>query len=325
MAPGLDKKLENTDKVFTTSYAKPEKIRSYIKTLQLENISKEKNDLALKGYYFEDSSDIVYHSLDLFYTKQKITQNIDIGIDGEIFAIKNNQEEYNGFRYALSLFWDHFHLRLGENRYDDFNEFVPYISYSNHYKRHSYILEYTHQNALFYTYSLCSYKKRIETDHFSVSDYIMFENKTDLWMNLQANIFSNSTTNYIAQYDWRFFHNTLGSTNTFQYHLALEGWYTTNTKQNGCFYSPKFADTTMLRIDPVYHFSKYLNINGKVGGGYSFEDNNFIYKTGLWFFGNPKENLSYNIGCLYSNTSKISSSKTNYSYQECVIDMGYKW
>lgn len=322
----MKKDFLKTDEILTTSYAKPSSIKTYMKTLQLNNTPKQKNTFDIKGYHFEDNADIVFNSLDLFYARQKVSESIGLGVDGGIFSIEDkNTKKYSGFRYGISLYWNNFHFHIGENKYDDFSEFVPYISYTDNYKNHNYILEYTRQNALFYTYALCPYNKRIDTDHFSVSDYVTFENQTDLWMNVQANVFSNSDTNYIAQYDWRFFHNTLGKEKKLSYNLALEGWYTMHTKQNSCFYSPSFADTTMLRFDPIYHFSNYLNISGKFGAGYSFEDKNFIYKTGLWFFGNPTENISYNIGCLYSNASKINSNKTNYNYKECVADMGYAW
>ncbi len=326
MAPGLKKIIEPTDEVFTASYARPSTLQQYLKTLQTQNEPKQKNFTDLKMYHFEDNANIIFNSFTLFHTKKRISQAIDIGLNAKVFDIENTKvKKYNGFHYAISLFWNHFQISMGENRFDDFSEFVPYISYENHYKKHNYLLEYTHQNGLFYTYSLCPYQRKIDTHHFSISDYIVFENNTDLWTNIQINLFSNANTNSIIQYDWRFFNKNINNNKTFKYDLALEGWYTTNTNQKSCFYSPKFADTTMLRIDPLYQFSKKLNIKTKIAAGYSFEDENIIYAAGIWFFGYPVKNLSYNLGCSYSNASKISFSKTNYTYTECIMDMGYKW
>lgn len=163
-----------------------------------------------KAYYFEDSDGIVFKSLDLLYKRDQLIEDLDFGVDLGLFAleqknVKNNQnvKKYNGIRYGVSLYYNHFSLRLGMNDYDDFSEFVPTIKYENRYENHSYALEYTHQNALFYTYSLAAYEKKITAEHFSVTDYISFENSANLWANLQFNAFSNGDFETTGQYDWR--------------------------------------------------------------------------------------------------------------------------
>ncbi len=282
------------------------------------------NTFLAKGYHFQDSEKITFNSIDLFYTRQQITSEFGIGVDGGSFFIqKQDVAKYSGKRLGASLLWNHFTFRIGINIFDDFNEFVPTVQYESKYRQHNYSLEYTHQNALFYTFALCPYEKRIDVHHFSASDYISFRNNKDLWANLELNNFSNNDTEFTGQFDWRFYYDTLTNKN-FSYHLALEGWYTTHSKQTTCFYSPDFSDTTMLRIDPRYIFSKYLGVKAKAGLGYSFADQAQAYKLGLWFFGTPKENLTYNIGCLYSNATRFSAS-SSYNYRECDVNLGYTW
>ncbi len=290
------------------------------RTVQIET----KNVFFLRGYHFHDSEKITFDSADIFYTRQNITKDIALGADAGLFYLqKDGITRYNGMRYGASLFWKHFIFRAGVNKFDDFSEFVPTIGYENNYKNHNYSIEYTHQNSLFYTYSLCSYKKRISADHFSLSDYISFQNKKNLWTNLTVNKFNNGDTEITGQFDWRFYYSKPYQ-KRFNYDLALEGWYTSHTKQHSCFYSPSFADTTILRIDPQYIFSKYIGIQAKAGLGYSFKDNSQAYKFGLWFFGNPQKKLSYSLGCLRSNSARISAS-SSYNYQECKVDLGYSW
>ncbi|MBU1659613.1 hypothetical protein KKG72_11285 [bacterium] len=282
------------------------------------------NSLAAKGYYFEDSSDIVFSSLDLFYKRAKISDSIDLGVDSGLFFIEQrNINRYEGNRYGASLFYENFSFRLGLNKYDDFSEIVPTIQYQDKYYEHNYLLEYTRQNALFYTYSLCSYEQRITADHFSVSDFINFGDDTDLWGNIEVNSFSNSNTEITAQFDWRLYYDRLFSPH-FSYHTALEGWYTKNTSTNACYYSPSFTDTTILRIDPQYIFSKYFGVRAKLGVGHSFKEQTQPYKYGLKLFGNPTETLSYSVGCQNSNAVRLSYGPT-YNYTECELNLGYKW
>jgi len=275
------------------------------------------------AYIFEDSDDITFKSVDLFYKRSQVTNHIALAVDAGVFSIEQYAKKYSGIRYGGTIFYDNFSLRLGMNEYDDFSEFVPTLKYQDRYQNHSYLLEYTRQNALFYTYSLVPYEKRIVADHFSLSDFIVFENQTDLWANIEVNLFSNDDTEITGQFDWVFYKDTYW-TPKFTYTLALEGWYTSHSRQHSDFYSPDFADSTMLRFNPQYIFSKYLGIRGKIGTGYSIVDETIPYKYGVWLFGNPMNNLSYEIGCLESNAARIAYGG-NYHYRECSANIGYSW
>ena len=170
---------------------------------------------------------------------------------------------------------------------------------------------------------IIEYEKKIIANHFSASDYVNLKNNTNLWMNLQMNMFSNNDTEFTGQFDWRFYQDTLFTQN-FTYYLALEGWYTSHSKESLCFYSPSFSDSTLLRIDPQYIFSKYFGIKGKLGIGYSVTEETQPFKYGYSIFGNPTENLSYTAGCTHSNAAKLAAG-TTYHYTECEVNLGYKW
>jgi hypothetical protein len=253
-----------------------------------------------------------------------VSRDLALGVDGGYFSIqKKGLKKYSGMRYGAWLFAKNFSFRLGVNKTKDFTEFVPTILYENSYNKHSYSLEYTHQNALFYTFALCPYEKRITAHHLSLSDYISMKEDRDLWANVTMNFFSNQDREVTAQYDWRFYYK-LFLQKKFSYHIALEGWYTSHSKATSCFYSPNFSDSTLIRIDPQYRFSRYFALRGKIGVGYSFKDNTDPYKFGLWIFGNTKNSFSYNAGCLYSNATRLSAG-TSYNYKECKLEAGYKW
>lgn len=279
------------------------------------------NYFALKGYHFEDSDGIIFNSADLFYKRYKVINNIYLGVDVGAFSIeKKNIVKYNGIRYGVSLSDKHFSFRLGKNDFDDFSEIVPTIQYENNYKNNSYTLEYTRQNGVFYTYNLCPYEKRIKTDHFSISDYISLKDRSNVWANVTANNYSNGDLGLIGQFDWRFYYNTILD-NKLTYNFAVDGYYTTHTKQNNCFYSPHFDDGTFVRIDPDYKINNYLSVLGMLGVGYSLNADQISYKYGLWFHGDPLEDLSYKLGCMKNNSTRGA----NYHYDECKAELEYRW
>jgi hypothetical protein len=262
--------------------------------------------------------------LDLFYHRYAISESIGLGVDAGVFSLnERNHEEEKGIRYGATLFYDHFRFRLGRNDFKDFSEIVPTIEYENRYANHSYLLSYTRQNALFYTYRLCPYDQEIKADHFSISDYISLKNRTNIWANITFNNYSNSDLETIGQFDYRFYYDNINK--DLQYDLALEGYYVMNSSPNDCFYSPNFNDSTLLRVDPDYHFNRYLSAKGMLGAGYSFEAKQFLYKYGLWFYGDPMKNLSYSLGCMQSNSAKSGISGAGYYYRECKADLGYRW
>lgn len=98
-----------------------------------------------------------------------------------------------------------------------------------------------------------------------------------------------------------------------------------HTKQNSCFYSPPFNDSTLLRIDPDYKLNQFLGIKGMLGAGYSFKSNQLLYKYGFWFHGDPLPNFSYKIGCMQSNSARTGLSGEGYYYRECKANLGYRW
>ena len=284
---------------------------------------KKRNYLLAKGYYYEDSSHIRFKSLNLFYRRNRLSENLDMGVDGGLFSIEDETRRHKGTSVGISAFFHHFSLRLGENIYDDFSEFVPTLSYQNVYKRHSYILEYTKKNALFYTYSLCPYEKKISTHHLSASDYIALSEKSDIWSMISVDFFSNRDISSVLEFDYKFF-DSLDQFEKLRYSFSVDGWYNTYTKTNNCFYSPKFDDSTMLRIDPSYPLSKYASIRARFGLGYAFYSKSQVYKYGLWLSAQPIQNLSYEIGCQKSNSSR-SGFGAGFYYNECEANVGFKW
>ena len=284
-----------------------------------------RNALLANVYYFEDSAGIIFKTTDLFYKREKLSDDFAIGVDGGVVSLEQKgQRIEKGKRYGISLFYKNFSFRLGQNLFDDFSEFVPTIKYQNRYKEHSYLLEYTRQNALFYTYAFCPYDEEVSVDHFSISDYISFTESRNLWANLILNRYSNSDLETIMQFDWRFYYSWIFEKN-FTYDLAMEGYYLANSQVNSCFYSPSFNDATLLRVDPNYRFNKYMSAKGMFGAGYSFESQKLLYKYGMWLYGDFYKNFSYNVGCMQSNSSQKNFNGSGYYYKECKLDLGYKW
>ena len=328
LAPGLHKNYKKQIVALDQIYAKANNVNILKKNILASRLQvghTKANYFAAKGYHFEDSDGIIFNSADLFYKRFRVAGNIDIGIDTGVFSIeKKGISKHNGFRYGISLSYSYFTFRLGKNDFNDFSEIAPTIQYNNNYKNHSYTLEYTRQNGLFYTYSLCTYKERIKTDHFSISDYISLQDHSNVWANVTANNYSNGDLGLIGQFDWRFYYKTIMD-KKLTYNFAIDGYYTTHTKQNNCFYSPHFDDGTFLRINPDYRVNKYLSVLGMLGAGYSFHAKQILYKYGFWLHGNPLKNLSYKLGCIKSNSARSGSSGGGYHYRECKAELEYRW
>jgi len=282
------------------------------------------NYLSLDAYSFDDSDEFYFRTIDLLYKRSRLTFDFSLAADiGLMNFGKENKADYKGLRYGATLLYKNFSLRLGVNQFEDFLEFVPTLIYSSKYKNNTYSLEYTKQNAIFYTYALKAYKKRINADHFRLNDTVDFENKMQLWFGAEYNMFINGDNELTGELNWMFYKDT-AFTPKFTYTLNLEGWYTSHSRQHTDFYSPNFADSTLLRFDPQYVFSKYFGLRGAYGVGYSYSDEAIPYKYGLWAFGEPMKNMDYALGCNYSNASRIATGG-NYNYKECTAHLGYSW
>jgi len=281
-------------------------------------------ELLQKGYYFEDSDDVIFASYNLFAKQVSLTSKLSLGLDiGTFYVQEKNRSKRQGYQYGLSVYYDKWTVRLGRNSYNNFNEYVPTVRYKGTYGRHGYQFEYTYQNALFYVFREKTLNDRIKAHHFNLSDYVTWRDKTSLWSNIEVNNYSNNDTEIVTQYDWRFLYHKVAHT-ALTYDLAFEGWYSTHSKETNDFYSPKFADTTVLRTDLIYRFSKYMSLRAYAGVGYSFYDKYIPYKYGIHIFSNEIDQLHYDVGCLYSNSLRAASN-TNYHYMECDFSLGYTW
>jgi hypothetical protein len=323
--PNLKKNYITQAEVLNEIYAEVNSIEAYLARPIMGAYPKHvPKSMLAKGYYFEDSDDIIFASYDLVFERVSLSKKIDFGMDaGQFYIQEQNNKRINGWRYGASLYYKHFVFRIGQNYYDDFSEVVPSLAYVNSYKNHSYQFKFIQQNAVFYTYRPSVIDARIKANHFEFSDYVTFRDKTSLWMNLEVNDYSNNDTEVTVQYDWRFYYHKIAHTK-FSYDLALEGWYTTHSRETNLYYSPHFADSTLIRFDPEYIFSKSFGLRGIFGIGYSFSDENTPYKYGMSIFGNPNDTLSYELGCLYNNSVRGLNTAT-YNYLECDFSLGYSW
>ena len=324
--PNLKKNFLTEAEVFTELYANVSSIESYVARPTVGAYPKSvPRELLQKGYYFEDSDDVIFASYDILGREVSLTHKLGLALDiGRFYINDHSHGRQYGYRYGVSLHYDKWIVRLGQNHYDEFSEFVPTIRYTDKYGKHEYQIEYTRQNALFYVFRESVLDQQITTNHFSVSDSISWRNKTSLWANFELNAYSNNDTEITVQYDWKFFYDKMRNID-FSYGFALEGWYDSHSKQiKKLYYSPKFADTTIVRLDTEYRLSKYLNIRAFAGAGYSFYDKYVPYKYGIHLFSNEIDSLLYDMGCLYSNSLRNSSS-ANYNYIECNFLLGYTW
>ena len=329
MAPGLDKRFLKEDEVIDSVYTTLSTVSLAEQLLPKRKKSRNSNGGAFntlrgKGFYFEDSQDIRFSSVDLFYKRSSIRDGLDMSLDLGSFEIeKKALNRYTGIRYGATVFFNNWSFRLGTNVYDDFSEVVPTLRYENRYENHAYSIEFTRQNALFYTYSLSPYETRLSVNHLEVQDAVEFERNRSLWISLSIDAFDDGNTAVTPQFDYQFYYDTLIEPDL-SYTLALEGWYTAHSTPNEDYYSPDFYDSTLIRIDPHYYFSKAIRLEMKAGLGYSIYNNAMHYKYGAWLMGEALEDLGYSLGCLKSNSARGSSSG-DYDYLECKAELVYRW
>ena len=327
LAPGLEKNLRDENKSFQRIFLDKSSVKDFNKTQVRE--PEFTNSAGLEAVSFSDSTGISFNSVDLFYRTVKLSRHFDFGVDIGKFSIEQrNLAKYSGFKYGATMFYDNFFygnfsFRLGVNEMDGFYEISPRFTYQKKYDNSSLSFKYQRQNALFYTKSLAPHEKRIVADHFSLTHFTTFDNNTTLWANLATNLFSNSDVSHTAQFDWEFYKPV--SDSKFEYLLALSGWYTTHAKQHNDFYSPSFADATLLRVQPSYTFNKWFGIRGRFDVGYAFTDQMVPYKYGLSLYGTPVKNMTYNLNCLHTSSTKRAGNSRSYLTDTCSLNLGYVW
>jgi len=281
-------------------------------------------NIVAKGYYFSDSDDILFYSVKSGMTHIPLSKSLYADINfGYFYTQEKNIVSYSGVLSEVIVHYNHFGLGLAYQKYTNFSEVVPLLSYHDRYKNHSFQVKYRYQNAIFYTHRPAVLEKRIKAHHYEISDYSTYGKQVSLWWNVTLNDMSNNDLSWIAQFDWRFFYDTLFH-KKISYDIALEGWYTGHSKITDLYYSPQFADSTLLRFDPNYKINPHMQLKGMLGAGYSFSDNTTPYKIGLKIVGDPYKNMLYEMGCLYSNSIRGTSAST-YNYLECQFSLGYTW
>jgi len=322
--PGLKKNFLKSKEIFDSISGNIESIESYLKGPFLVKIHEPlRKSSSLSSIYFNDD-DSEFYSVGLRTDHFHLNEKIDFSLDlSKYYISERDGVNFNGWQYGLSLYYKHFSLRLGGNQNKVFSEFIPSITYQNSYKRHNYQVKISYENALFSTYKTDVIEQKIKVTHLEFSDYAMFRDKTSLWASLAVNHYSNSDLEITGQFDWRFYHHE-DKTHKFLYDFALEGWYTAHTKQTEYYYSPKFSDSTLVRLNTKYLFSEKINVEANMGLGYSFEEKNTPYKYGVNISGNFDKDFSYHVGVEYQSSVRADSD-VSYDYITGTFGLEYQW
>ena len=219
----------------------------------------------------------------------------------------------------------HLSLRLGINNYEGYSKVAPAIEYKNSMGAFSYLLEYAYQSAMFYTMSPQALDAKIETNHFDATSYYYGGELWNLWSSLAVNIYSNSNTAVVPQFDYNFYRFIF--TKNFSVATSLNGWYMFNSNENTLYYSPKSYDSTLVGVRPNWVVSNYLSINAIADIGYSFITDAPLYNFGLNLSMDERDGFFYQVGCRESNAARNASSFTTIDYYEleCTAQMEYTW
>ena len=325
----LDKDLNPEDVPFANVYAKPSSVTSashFLEVFQGIQEAVKLNAIQTSVYYFEDSDKFRRFLVDARFKRAQLYDNLDVGIDAGYFAFERIgvTNHSNGVRYGATLYADGWGFRLGANHFENFTEFAPTVTYAGSYKSNTFLFEWTHQNAIFYTDSLAVYEERISTNHFQLSDYLDFD-WGSFWGGLEVNAYSDDNTAVIPQFDFQFFRQEFFD-DTFRYTLAAEGWYMYNTEPSILYYSPESYDSTQLRLDPSLKLYGDVWLLAFAGAGYSSSTESSLYKYGLKVAVLHPDSLQFIAGCQESNNAQTSFGfSPDYSYVECRADLGYAW
>lgn len=324
MAPLVEKDLLGDEEVFASSTA--EGVGG--EKLQALRAQPRFNKASLLLEYYRNRDRIEFYAVTAAYERKHLFERWGMGAYAGYFSIYSPDAalatQY-GTRTGVTFSDEHLTLRLGVNRYEEFSEFAPAVIYQNRYGELSYVLEYAYQNAMFYTMSPQALAAQIGTHHFEASSYYYGSERWNLWSSIALNLYSNSNTALIPQFDYNFYRFIFSD--SFSVATSLNGWYMFNSSPNTDYYSPKSYDSTLVGLRPSWIANQYMTLNLILDAGYSFSDASPLYNFGFNLSMEEKKGLRYQLGCRESNAARNASSLTTIDYYEleCTGLLEYSW
>lgn len=324
MAPLVEKDLLGDEEVFASSTA--EGVGG--EKLQALRAQPRFNKASLLLEYYRNRDQIEFYAVTAAYERKHLYKRWGMGADVGYFSIYSPDAALgtqHGTRIGVTVSDEHLSLHLGLNRYEEFSELTPVVTYQNRYDELSYVLEYAYQNAMFYTMSPQALAAQISTNHFAASGYYYGSERWNVWGSVALNLYSNSNTAFIPQFDYNFYRFIFSD--TFSVATSLNGWYMFNSRPNTDYYSPKSYDSTLVGLRPTWIANQYMTLNLILDAGYSFTDDAPLYNFGFNLSMEEKKGLRYQLGCRESNAARNASSLTTIDYYEleCTGLLEYSW
>lgn len=267
----------------------------------------ENNKFGIRGLYHKDSTNLEFLRYGAYY-KYKF-----LYLDFQKWKLYRDDDTRDGKFLTLKIENGAFTFGGEIGNYEGFNYIYPYLEYSDYFTYRLYQDVVGKDKK-----SFCAVDNNLSSLNFVISKYksaniLSKKDMTEYWFSLGFSKISDDNFIITPQFQYRFNrdNNLSDSLNLYYY---LSGWYTSNSEETSCYYSPKIYDSTFLEIHPTY---KNLELIGKVG--YSFLENTFLYGYGFDF--------------QYSDLMKLNCTKNHsyrdnisgYSYFECSLDIGMKW
>ncbi len=324
MAPLVEKDLLGDEEVFASSTA--EGVGG--EKLQALRAQPRFNKASLLLEYYRNRDQIQFYAVTAAYERKHLYKRWGMGANVGYFSIYSPDAALgtqHGTRIGVTISDEHLSLHLGVNRYEEFSELTPAVTYQNRYGELSYVLEYAYQNAMFYTMSPQALAAQISTNHFAASGYYYGSERWNVWSSIALNLYSNSNTALIPQFDYNFYRFIFSD--TFSVATSLNGWYMFNSRPNTDYYSPKSYDSTLVGLRPTWIANQYMTLNLILDAGYSFTDDAPLYNFGFNLSMEEKKGLRYQLGCRESNAARNASSLTTIDYYEleCTGLLEYSW
>lgn len=301
----------NTTKNFFIPH--PQKKKTTITQNNIVNNTKN-NRLGFLADYFNDSSKISLFDYGLYY---RHTFNSEWSLYSDIrkWKLYDPIESRNGEALKVHAIYKQLTFGAEVGKYKNFDYFHPYLEYDSYlnYKLFKNIVGKEQK-------TFCAVDRHLSSWNFIASKYIAAkthaENEiADYWSSLTLSKKSDDNFVITPQFLYRFPKESKPfKTKELYLYYYISGWYTYNTQPSSCYYSPKFQDSTLIEVHPIY---KKLELIGKYG--YSFKGNSSLYSYGF----NYKYNNLLTFNCTKNNSYRNNTSE--YSYTECSLDVGAEW
>ncbi len=280
-------------------------------------VAKEKKKLkAWLGMDYVEDSASSYTNYKIGFDNIITQETMQLGVEFQNFNFDGLNRDYAGMALFVNAEIERFKISLGVEHFEDFDTFVPKVSWNTALGNHHLFMDATYRNGAFVNYRNCMVENELNVYHVGLYDNYLLEDLSTLSAGLDINYFEDDNTNLYGQVTLPLFSYRVSD---IEHKVLLNENIEYNTKTEVCAHPTKLYDSSYLKYEPKVEFGNgYLQ--GSFGGGYGFKNQEALFSYGV--------NAAYNIvdvATFALNCERLQSSFTGDEMTFCHLDIMQTW